>query len=67
MIIRPFCNIEILKVNDAAFAEAWEIFRRPKMSFTDCTIAAAVKIFQIDVLATFDRGFKKFEWINILD
>lgn len=40
-------DIEMLKVNDDIFNEAWEIFKKTRMSFTDCTIAAMVKLFGI--------------------
>jgi len=59
-------DIEMLKVNDDVFNEAWEIFKEAKMSFTDCTIAATVKLFGIEHLASFDKGFRKFEWVRVI-
>lgn len=59
-------EVEILRVNDEVFVDAWEIFKQVKMSFTDCTIAAMVRTYEIDFLATFDRGFERFEWLKIV-
>ena len=46
--------------------EAGQIFKTAKLSFTDCTIAAMVKIWKIDDLMSFDRGFERFEWIRLI-
>jgi len=37
------------------------------MSFTDCTITSMVKLLKIEKLATFDEGFKKFDWLEIIE
>ena len=30
------------------------------------TIAAKVKLFGIENLASFDRGFRRFEWVGVI-
>jgi hypothetical protein len=59
-------SVNILRVDEEVFSEAWQIFKTAKISFTDCTIAAMVKIWKIDNLMSFDEGFKKFEWIELI-
>ena len=59
-------EVEILRVNDDVFNEAWKIFKQVKMSFTDCTIAAMVRMYEIDFLASFDRGFERLKWLKIV-
>jgi predicted nucleic acid-binding protein len=60
-------DITMLRVDDEVFDEAWKIFQTAEMSFTDCTIASVVKLLGIEKLATFDEGFKKFDWLEIID
>ncbi|WP_457554992.1 type II toxin-antitoxin system VapC family toxin [Candidatus Pyrohabitans sp.] len=50
-------EIEILRVDEDAFTLAWEIFRDAKMSFTDCTSLALMRLYGIPTIITFDRGF----------
>ena len=38
-----------------------------RLSFTDCTIVAFMKTFNIKSLATFDKEFKKIKEIQVVD
>ena len=53
-------QIQIMYLNEPSFLKTCEIFKENKISFTDCSIIAAMKILSIDKLATFDTDFKKF-------
>ncbi|HID42405.1 MAG TPA: PIN domain-containing protein, partial [Archaeoglobaceae archaeon] len=55
-------SVDMLRVDDEVFNDAWQIFKTAKVSFTDCTIVAMVKIWKIDNLMSFDKVFKRFEW-----
>ena len=54
-------EIEILRVDEDAFTLAWEIFREAKLSFTDCTSLALMRLYGIPTTITFDRGFAAHE------
>ncbi|EQD43674.1 PilT protein domain protein [mine drainage metagenome] len=64
-------NLEILKINQTIFDSAWNIFKAQKakkrLSFTDCTTIAAMKLNGIDKIATFDSGFGQAKGIKIVD
>ncbi len=59
-------DIDLLKVNSYVFREAWDLFKKVKMSFTDCTNIVFMKIFGIGKIATFDEGFKKIPDIKVI-
>jgi len=52
-------ELELLEVDKDAFTAAWEMFKTLKMSFTDCTNVAVMRLHGIEEILTFDRGFKK--------
>lgn len=64
-------NIEIIKVDQDVFDGAWKMFKTqdPKMnlSFTDCTTAIAMKRNHIDKVATFDSGFTRIKWVEVVN
>ncbi len=63
-------NSEILLVNidKAVFEGAWDIFTKTQnLSFTDCSIIAFMKTFDISNLATFDKAFRQISDIIVID
>jgi len=55
-------EVELLKVDESVFKDAWKIFRHqhaPGLSFTDCTNLALMDTYNIRRIATFDQAFKK--------
>jgi Predicted nucleic acid-binding protein, contains PIN domain len=64
-------NLEILKINQTLFDAAWNIFRaqkaRKKLSFTDCTTIAAMKLNGIDKIAAFDFGFVQVKGVEVIE
>jgi len=59
-------ELKMLKVDDQSFREAWALFQKQGMSFTDCTTIAVMRQNGIERLLTFDRGFKEIEGIKAL-
>ena len=63
-------NLEILKVDQVIFDDAWNMFKsqkaRKRLSFTDCTTMAAMKANGIDKVATFDSGFNYVKGIKVI-
>lgn len=63
-------EVSLLSVSDTIFRETWTLFRkenRQKMSFTDLTNIVLMKTCGIENIASFDRAFKKFEGIDVVD
>ncbi len=64
---------EMIKINQDVFYKSWDLFKQDKqtksnskfLSFTDCTSIVAAKLLNINYIATFDSGFKKY--LNILN
>ncbi|MFH1649193.1 MAG: PIN domain-containing protein [Candidatus Woesearchaeota archaeon] len=54
-------------MDGALFVKSWSIFQKEALSFTDCSIVAFMQVFKVNKLATFDKGFKQFNWIKIVD
>ena len=63
-------NLEILKIDQAIFDDAWKIFKSQEtkkgFSFTDCTTIVAMKANGIDKIATFDSGFRQIKGIKVI-
>lgn len=60
-------NIIILHIIKPILQEGWEIFCKEKnLSFTDATIIATMRQFDIHTLATFDEDFQKLAGITIM-
>jgi len=58
----------LVKVEEMVFQQAWKLFQETNnFSFTDCTIAAMMKIFGVEYLATFDKEFKNIEGLSVVD
>ena len=64
-------NLEILKIDQAIFDDAWGIFKAQKtkkrLSFTDCTTIAAMKSNSIENIAVFDSGFNYVKGIEVVE
>ncbi|MDG6994379.1 MAG: type II toxin-antitoxin system VapC family toxin [Nitrososphaerota archaeon] len=62
-------SLEMLKVDEKTFREAWEIFSRQEkreLSFTDSTTIALMKIHYIGNVGTFDGDFKAIKGIDAI-
>ena len=62
-------QLSMLKVAEAVFTRAWEIFQRRNpghLSFTDCTTVAFLEILGIEHLATFDKEFRKVKGVSVI-
>ena len=60
-------EVFVAKIDASIFQQAWKLFKKSEgLSFTDCTIVAFMKSFSIDVIATFDKGFKTLGSLNIV-
>lgn len=60
-------GIEILRVDEKAFLDAFDIFKKLKMGFTDCTILSLAKLYGIDKIMTFDKAFEHINGIKIIN
>lgn len=61
-------NVHLVRITREMFATAWSIFQKQnKLSFTDCTIIAAVEILQIQYVATFDKELKNSMSVSVID
>jgi len=63
-------ELEMLKVDENAFKEAWQTFQgrgKTGLSFTDCTNLALMKTHSIKTIASFDQAFKKRKDIDVID
>ena len=61
-------SFHVAKITEPIFHEAWKIFRETqKLSFTDCTNAAAAEELDAAFIATFDADYKKLKEISIVD
>ena len=62
-----FNSIPMLNVTIPIFQMSWELFKKVKMSFTDCTNIILVLTYGIKNIATFDKEFKRINNINVVD
>lgn len=61
-------EIFIAKIDSGIFNKAWNLFQKSEgFSFTDCSILAFMKTFEIKKVATFDKEFKKIKWIEVVE
>lgn len=63
-------STKMLTIDEEAFEKAWEIFKKQKntkFSFTDCSTLALMKKEDINNIATFDKDFKKLNWISVVN
>lgn len=60
-------NIILLHIIKPILQEGWEVFCKEKnLSFTDATIIAAMRQFDIRTLATFDEGFQEMAGVTMV-
>lgn len=62
-------SIEIIRVDDSIFENAWDIFKGQKntrFSFTDCTTLAVMARERIKNIASFDKDFRVVKEINVV-
>ncbi len=59
-------RIRIVKINSVLFQEAWSLFQKNNMSFTDCTNLAVLSMFSASSIATFDEEFKRIPRITVV-
>ncbi len=58
----------LAKIDPPLFEEAWAFFQKlDGFSFTDCTILAFMKAFDIAHVATFDKAFHAIDWAQVVD
>ncbi len=61
-------EIFVAKIDQETFQKSWDLFRQLEgFSFTDCSILAFMKTFGINKIATFDKEFKKIDWLEVID
>ncbi len=61
-------EVFFVKIDSGVFQKAWDIFQKEEgLSFTDCTLLAFMKSFDIMYIATFDKEFKKIAWLKVVD
>ena len=61
-------RIEVMNVNEIAFARAFIIFKKyPGLSITDATTVATMENLGISQIYTFDEGFDKIDWVERLE
>ncbi len=56
-------EIRLLRIHEGIFQEAWNLFQTQKISFTDCTLVAAMRALNIEYLATFDETLQKVKGV----
>lgn len=61
--------IKIINIESYIFQLSWDIFQKQDggLSFTDCSILALMKEENIRYIATFDRDFKEFNEVQVVD
>ena len=61
-------ELYIATIDSDIFQKSWLLFRElDGFSFTDCSILAFMKTLGIKKIATFDKEFKKVDWIEVVD
>lgn len=51
--------MDLISVDEQCFLLAWEIIRKNKLSFTDCSSLALMRLYGIDKILTFDCDLEK--------
>ncbi len=60
-------EVILTRVNTLVFEKAWEVFNGAAgLSFTDCTCIAFMKIFGVNKIATFDKGFNNIKDVQVV-
>jgi predicted nucleic acid-binding protein len=52
-------EIDSIRIDEQCFQQAWAIYKKNKLSFTDCSTLALMKLYGINNLITFDSELKK--------
>ena len=62
-------SVFIINVDKHMLTETWKIFTKTKLSLNlvDCTNLVIAKLADAKFIATFDKEFKKIDWIKVLD
>ena len=61
-------EIFVAKIDSDIFQKSWDLFRQlDGFSFTDCSILAFMKTLGIKKIATFDKEFRKVDWLEVVD
>ena len=51
-------TVPLLMIDKELFKEAWELFKKENLSFTDCTLVVLAKLGKLSI-ATFDKELRK--------
>lgn len=68
-VLNEIKNLKIIPMSKDIFEDTFNIFKnqgKGHLSFTDCSNIAVMKKYEINYLATFDKGFKKLNNLNII-
>ena len=60
-------EIEMIRIDEQSFQKAWEIFKKKRLSFTDCTSLSLLELHGIKNIMTFDKELKKAAGGKIID
>ena len=60
-------EIDLISIDEQTFQKAWEIFKEKKLSFTDCSSLALMRLYGINKLMTFDSKLKKTASAEIIE
>ncbi|MBI2110170.1 type II toxin-antitoxin system VapC family toxin [Candidatus Woesearchaeota archaeon] len=61
-------EIFVAKIDTLLFEKAWMLFKEiESFNFTDCSTLAFMDIFSVKHIATFDKAFKKIDWVIVVD
>ena len=52
-------QIDLIRIDEETFQKAWDVYMENKLSFTDCTSLALLRLSGLDRLLTFDNELKK--------
>ena len=55
-----------LEVNNEVKRAALDLMKRYGLLPNDAVIAATRKYYDIDVIASFDKGFKRVQWLKVI-
>ncbi len=51
--------IDLISIDEQCFQQAWEIFKKNKLSVTDCSSLALMRLYGINKILTFDNDLEK--------
>lgn len=59
-------ELDLVNVSKPVFIDAFELFQEEEISFTDCSIVAAMRSLGIEKLASFDEDFRSFQDLEMV-